>query len=160
MEAGIGGMWPQAKEHLGSPEAGRKARKDSSLEPSEGTLLLTPWFSASGLRIVRENVERKCFCCFKPSGLWYFVMAAPGNNILDMPFQLHVCVVSCSVVYYSLWPHGLYPARLFCPWNPPGKNTGVVCHALLQEIFPIQGSNPGLLHCRQILYHLSHEGSL
>ena len=40
-----------------------------------------------------------------------------------------------------------------------GKNTGVCCHALLQGIFPMQGSNPGFLHCRQILYHLSHQGS-
>ena len=42
----------------------------------------------------------------------------------------------------------------------PGKNTGVGCHALLQGIFPTQGSNPGLLHCRQILYHLSHQVKL
>ena len=41
----------------------------------------------------------------------------------------------------------------------PGKNTGVCCHALLQGIFPTQGSNLGLPHCRQILYHLSHQGS-
>ena len=41
----------------------------------------------------------------------------------------------------------------------PGKNTGVGCHALLQGIFPTQGLNPGLPHCRQILYHLSHQGS-
>ena len=39
--------------------------------------------------------------------------------------------------------------------NSPGKNTGVGCHALLQRIFPTQGSNPGLPHCKQILYHLS-----
>ena len=44
--------------------------------------------------------------------------------------------------------------------DSPGKNTGVSCHALLQGIFPTQGSNPGLLHCRWILYHLSHQGSL
>ena len=43
--------------------------------------------------------------------------------------------------------------------NSPGKNTGMGCYALLQEIFPTQWSNPGLLHCRWILYHLSHEGS-
>ena len=43
--------------------------------------------------------------------------------------------------------------------DSPGKNTGVGCHALLQGIFPTQGSNPGLLHCRRILYHLSHQGS-
>ena len=45
------------------------------------------------------------------------------------------------------------------PWNSPGKNAGVGCHSLLQEIFPTQGSNPGLLHCRQILYCLSHKGN-
>ena len=44
--------------------------------------------------------------------------------------------------------------------NFPGKNTGVGCHFLLQGIFPIQGSNPGLLHCRQILYQLNHQGRL
>ena len=42
----------------------------------------------------------------------------------------------------------------------PGKNTGVGCYALLQRTFPMQGSNPGLLHCRRILYFLSHHGSL
>ena len=43
--------------------------------------------------------------------------------------------------------------------DSPGRNTGVGCCALLQEIFPTQGPNPGHLHCRQILYHLSHQGS-
>ena len=43
--------------------------------------------------------------------------------------------------------------------NSPGKNTGVGCHALLQGIFPTQGMNPGLLHCRRILYCLNHQGS-
>ena len=45
---------------------------------------------------------------------------------------------------------------LLCPWDFPGKSTGVGCHCLLQRIFPTQGSNPGLLHCKQTLYHLSH----
>ena len=54
----------------------------------------------------------------------------------------------------SLWPHGLYS-----PWNSPGQNTGVGSLSLLQGIFPTQGSNPGLPHCRQILYQLSHRGS-
>ena len=56
--------------------------------------------------------------------------------------------VSCSLVSNSLWLHGLQPARLFCPWNSPGKNTGVCNHPLLQGIFPVQGLNAGLLHCR------------
>ena len=60
----------------------------------------------------------------------------------------------CSVLSDSLWPHGLHS-----PWNSPGQNTGVGSLSLLQGIFPTQGSNPGLPHCRQILYQLSHQGS-
>ena len=59
----------------------------------------------------------------------------------------------------SLRPHRLQPTRLLCPWDSPGKNTGQGCHALPQEIFPTQGSNSGLLHCRRILYQLSYAGS-
>ena len=62
---------------------------------------------------------------------------------------------SHSVVSDSLRPHGLYN-----PWNSPGQNTGVGSHSLLQESFLTQGSNPGLPHCRWILYQLSHQGSL
>ena len=61
---------------------------------------------------------------------------------------------SRSVVSNSLRPHGLYS-----PWNSPGQNTGVGSHSFLQGIFPVQGLNPGLLHCRWILYQLSHKGS-
>ena len=61
---------------------------------------------------------------------------------------------SHSVVSDPLWPHGLYS-----PWNSPGQNTGVGSPSLLQRIFPTQGSNPGLPHCRWILYQLSHKGS-
>ena len=43
--------------------------------------------------------------------------------------------------------------------DSPGKNTGVGCHVLLQGIFPTQGLNPGLPHCRQMVCHLSHQGS-
>ena len=60
---------------------------------------------------------------------------------------------SCSVVSNSLQPHGL------SPWNSPGQNAGVGSFSLLQGIFPTQGSNPGLLHYRLILYHLSHKRS-
>ena len=73
-------------------------------------------------------------------------------------FNRNVCV-SHSAVSDSLQPHGLQSARLLCPWNSPGKNTGVGSHSLLQGIFPIHGSNPGLLYYSQILYCLSHQGS-
>ena len=46
-----------------------------------------------------------------------------------------------------------------CPWNSPGENTGMGCHSLFQEIFLTQGLNPDFLHCKQILYHLSCQGS-
>ena len=59
-----------------------------------------------------------------------------------------LCSMNCSQPGSSV--HG----------DSPGKNTRVGCHALLQGIFPTQGSNPGLPHCRQILYHLSYQGGL
>ena len=68
-------------------------------------------------------------------------------------------VLSRSVVSDSVRPYGLQPTRLLCPWDSPGKNTRIGCSALLQGIFQIQRWNPGLLHCSQILYHLSHQGS-
>ena len=67
-----------------------------------------------------------------------------------------VCVYACtgmfSVASNTLQAHGLQPTRFPCTWNSPGKNPGVGSHSLLQRIFPTQGLNPGLLHCRQILY--------
>ena len=60
------------------------------------------------------------------------------------------------VMSSSLWSHGLLPARVLCRWDFPGKNTRVGFHVLLQGIFPTQESNLGLLHCTQILYHLSY----
>ena len=61
---------------------------------------------------------------------------------------------SHSVMSDSLWPHGLY-----CPWISPGQNTGMDNLSFLQGIFPTWGLNPGLPHCRQILYQQSHRGS-
>ena len=66
--------------------------------------------------------------------------------------------ISKKVLVAKSWltlcdPHGLKPARLLCPWDAPGKKTGVGCHALLQGIFPTQGLNPGLPRCRRILHH-------
>ena len=62
--------------------------------------------------------------------------------------------VSRSVMFDSLWPHGLYS-----PWNSPGQNTGVSCLFLPKGIFPTQGLNAGLRHCRWILYQLKHQFS-
>ena len=66
---------------------------------------------------------------------------------------------SHQVVSDSLIPHGQWPDRFLCPWDSPGKNTGVGSHFLLHRIFPTHESNLGLLHCRQILYQLGYKGS-
>ena len=69
-------------------------------------------------------------------------------------FPVESQIESHSVMSHSLQPHGLYS-----PWNSSGQNTEVGSLSLLKGILPTQGSNPGLLHCRQILYQLSHQGS-
>ena len=69
-----------------------------------------------------------------------------GAKIRVVRSELLHAVLSRSVVSDSLWPRGLQPTRLLCPWDSAGKNTGVGCHVLLQGIFPTQGWNPRLLH--------------
>ena len=59
----------------------------------------------------------------------------------------------------SVWPHRRQSTRLPCPWDSPGKNTGVGSLSLFRGIFPTQGLNPGFPHHRWILYQLSHKGS-
>ena len=83
--------------------------------------------------------------------------SAPGFSIHGYSLGKNKCkCVNCSVMPNSSW---LQPTRLLCPWDFPGKDTGVGCYFLLQGIFPIQGLNMGLLHCRQILYLLNYKGS-
>ena len=73
---------------------------------------------------------------------WVSIARAFQEPSLSTRFSL--CPSSsqlCAVLsHHSLWPHGLWPARLLCLWDSPGKNTGVGCHALLQGIF----LNPGI----------------
>ena len=87
-----------------------------------------------------HNPSRKAIASFPRWGFTSFVSGLKSESF--------------SVVSNSLWPHGLYN-----PWNSPGQNTGVGSLSLLQGIFPTQRSNPGLLHCGQILYQLSHKRS-
>ena len=71
--------------------------------------------------------------------------------------QSLLCV--CSVVPDTLQPHGSHVAcQAPLSMEFSRQESGVGCHSLLQGIFLTQGLNPGLLHCRQILYHLSHQG--
>ena len=81
-------------------------------------------------------------CC---SDLWWNL-----PDCFHRPHSAHWCP--------TLQTHGLQPSRLLCPWDFPDKSPGVGGHSLLWGIFLTQGSNLGLLHCRRILYPLSHEG--
>ena len=76
------------------------------------------------------------------------------KNVLLLCVVAQSCLTVCHAIDCSR-------QALLCPWNSAGKNTVVGCHSLLQGIFLTQGWNPGLLHCGQILHHLSHQfGSL
>ena len=81
----------------------------------------------------------------------------PGSSVHGI-FQARILKWS-EVKVAQLCPT-LRPHELYSPWNSPGQNTGMGSCSLLQGIFPTQGLSPGLSHCRQILYQLSHQGSL
>ena len=98
----------------------------------------------------------------RPHGLLTqrYYQTASDTSLIRHQHQTSVDTDGCEgqsesrpVVSASLQPHGLYSPR-----NSPGQNAGV--GSLLQGIFPTQGSNPGLPHCRWILNQLSHKGSL
>ena len=81
----------------------------------------------------------------------------PSRFPLCLAYQLqesrvHACILSHSVVFNVLQHFGLEPAKLLCPWDFPGKNTGVGSHFLLRGTFPAQGSHLRLLHRWWILY--------
>ena len=122
------------------------------------------------LQLLHQPGERLCSvrlcygCCQKRINM-SAVSTVPGVSF--QPLSLHFAYPgfneqckqyeseseSCSVMFNSLRPHGLYN-----PWNSPGQNTGVGSLSLLQGIFPTQGSNPGLPLCRRILYQLRYKG--
>ena len=97
-----------------------------------------PWLPPSSFRSVFSDLPGLVRC---PSHVLlkehYFVIVLTHSVIANLKSE------SCSVVSHSLWPHGLYS-----PWNFPGQNTVVGSLSFLQGIFPTQGMNPGLLHCR------------
>ena len=85
--------------------------------------------------------------------------------ILALTFELPLVTAffffgkSLNSVQLFVTPWTVAPSSLLCPWNSPGKSTGLGSCSLLQGIFSTQISNPGLPHCRRILCHLSYHGS-
>ena len=96
-------------------------------------------------------------------GLGTLFLRSHASHILFSWIPFSFCQKMCCVVLShsfmtdSLWPQDCSPPGPSVHGDSPGKNTGVCCHALLQGIFLNQGSNPGLLHCRWVLYQLSHQ---
>ena len=98
-----------------------------------------------------------------PSGMAKFThfptRLAAGWEPESIHSQMSEWVKSISCVRLFATP-GTVALKLLCPWNIPGKITGVGCRFILQEIFPTKRLNLGLPHCRQMLYHLSQFISL
>ena len=105
---------------------------------------MTEWLST------HMQFERACLCVCM---LIYFVLNFTVFKLKATDVNIKVESESCSVVSNSLRPHELYS-----PWNSPGQNTGVDSLSLLQGIFPTQGLNPGLPHCRQIFLPAELQG--
>ena len=81
------------------------------------------------------------------NSLWFqkILCSEPGTTFW-IPQRNHWCAGSVTQSCLTLCdPHVLYPTSLLCPWDSPGKNTGVGCYFLLQGIFPIQRLNPHIL---------------
>ena len=113
-----------------------------------------PWDPTRGLKQRQtKDQESWLFKKYTTKGLYYWLFSTLINIFTSGKKW------SCSVVCDCLRIHGLQLTRLLCPWNFPGKSTGVGCHFLLQGIFLTQGSSLGLPHCRQRLYRLIHQGS-
>ena len=87
-------------------------------------------------------------------------MRQKGGRAWGKPAANSVCLRSAAESRRTLRPHGLWPARLLCPWDFPGKSPGVGSHFLLQGIFLTQGLNPCFLLWQADSLPLSHQGSM
>ena len=102
----------------------------------------------------------KCSCLYEscsPYKVFSIFFPINSPDIAGISFLKLRKVKVKSISHIRLFaPWTVACTRLLHPWDYVAKSTGVGCHFLLQGIFPTQGSNPGLPHCRQTLYHLSH----
>ena len=131
---------------------GTQSASFSTLDSLQGVFKVTSC-SNTGFKLQSQmaNSLGKCqyvIDTFKDNYL--FILGGASRSVL-LKYDWKWKLLSCVQLFAT---HGLYS-----PWNSLGQNTGVGTLSLLQEIFPTQGLNPGLLHYRWILYQLSHEGS-
>ena len=101
------------------------------------TGLYLPRLLKGQLSSLRSKLETKTGGSLKKEEILYRPTLGSGSKVAVLVAQS--CPTLCD-------PIGWWPARLLCPWDSPGKNTGVGFHSLLRRVFPTQGRNPGLLH--------------
>ena len=142
---GLGGLYCRAE--LLSPRGFFFQR--GHLAISEDNFICHGWVGvATGIWCVEASDAAKHFIAHRTAPTIGHYLAPDGNNAtFEWVKVSHLC------------PNSLRPHELYSPCNSPGQNTRVDRLFLLQEIFSTQGSNPGLPHCRQILYQLSYQGS-
>ena len=149
--------WQATDHRVANSQAQLKQLSMHSIEPKKREVLVyMPVFSLLLVPIHRTNrimflkVWSKPPCSEAPNipASGGFLCSVWNGLLARLCLVAQLCLTLCDPMDYSL--PGFFVLR-----DSPGKNTGVDCHALLQGIFPIQGSNPGLPHCRQILYRLN-----
>ena len=120
-----------------------------------GNNVWSPSTLGNQLNTAQDNSQRTC----KPKVYSFDSISVQCISYCMVPTQDQFIIIMKSEsisplgVTNSWGPHILQLTRLLCLWKSPGKNTRVNSHSLFQGIFPIQGSNLGLWHCRQNLYH-------
>ena len=102
-----------------------------------------------------EDLYRVCSLLDTHNSAFKLQMIDSISFVLNKWLEM-VCCAVLNLIWLFETPWRAAP-RLLCPWDFPGKNTGVGCHSLLQGIFLAQGSNLCLLHCRRIFYCVSHQ---
>ena len=125
-------------------------------------LSFKPAFSLSSFTFVRGSFVPLHFLPLKWYhlhiwGCWYFSWRSWFQLVIHSAYCYFLVCAVLGLVMSN--PMGCSLPGSSVHGDSPGKNTGVSCHVLFQEIFPTQGSSPGLPLCRQILYHLNHQGS-
>ena len=138
---------------------GGEGQQSSLVQERQGERQGKEWWVSRSQRSGRGESSAGCTGLrrvLKGSGAGELPSGRHENKRIRPKPEWAACV-GASVVSDSVRPHGLQPARLLCPWNSPGKNTGVGCHALYQGTFPSPGSYPYLscLTCigRPVLYY-------
>ena len=132
---------------------------------SEGLLVfrsLRVWFRLLTIGMVRWGQSSYLKNSLNMKMLFFMAIPLTPLFLPHIPQTacIYLILLLVSLSCLTVCEPGLQPSRLLCPWDSPGKTTGMGCHFPLQGILLTQGLNPGLLHCRQILFSQSHQGSI